>query len=63
MRAGVVDESMFGNTRKLRRHGSVLVASPERFLVTGPGRLPGEEARGAAWGRGLASKVTTRQAA
>lgn len=50
-------------SRKLRRHGCVIVASPESFLVTGPRLLLGEETRAAAWGSRLASKVTTRQAA
>lgn len=50
-------------SRRLRRHGCVMVASPESFLVTGPHLLPGEEARAAAWGGRLVSKVTMRQAA
>lgn len=49
--------------RNLRRHGCVIVAAPASFLVTGPHLVAGEEARAAAWGSSLVSKVMMREAA
>jgi hypothetical protein len=45
-------------SRKLRRHGFEVVATPESFFVTLQNQLePGEEARAQEWGKRLAATV------
>jgi len=47
-------------SRKLRRHGFEVVATPESFFVTLQNHLePGEEARAQEWGKRLAARVVS----
>ena len=53
-----------GIARLLKRHGYLLVAAPESFLVTPPGTLPdGEAARARRWGAALGIIATFAHAA